>query len=53
MRKMNITIKFSGEMEMEVDIEELMDGTTLKDMVEAYIKENIYDLMECNVTVGE
>tara|TARA_Y100000114_G_C11693386_1_gene294721 strand:+ start:598 stop:750 length:153 start_codon:yes stop_codon:yes gene_type:complete len=50
---MKITIKFSGEMDMEVDIDLLMEGRDLKDMVEQYIKENMYELMECNVTVEE
>ena len=50
---MKITIKFEGEMNMEVDIDLLMEGRDLKDMVEEYIKENMYELMECNVTVVE
>jgi|TARA_R100000149_G_C5869853_1_gene134017 hypothetical protein len=51
---MEITIKFSGEMKMDVDIEELMDGqTSLRAMVEEYITSNMYELMECNVTVEE
>lgn len=49
---MEITIKFSGEMKMDVDIEELMDGS-LRSMVEEYITSNMYELMECNVTVVE
>lgn len=50
---MNITIKFEGEMNMEVDIDELMEGGNLQDLVEDYIKENIHELMECIVTVEE
>ena len=49
---MKITIKFSGEMEMDVDIEELMENE-LKDLVENHIQENIHELMDCNVSVEE
>jgi len=49
---MKITIKFEGEMDMEVDIDDLMDST-LHDMIEEYITDNISSLMECNVTVEE
>tara|TARA_S200002703_G_scaffold4099_1_gene5491 strand:+ start:392 stop:544 length:153 start_codon:yes stop_codon:yes gene_type:complete len=43
--KMNITIKFSGEMKMEVDIDDLMECTLL-DMIEQYITNNISEVME-------
>ncbi len=42
---MNITIKFSGEMKMEVDIDDLMECTLL-DMIEQYITNNISEVME-------
>ena len=42
---MNITIKFEGEIDMEVDIDDLMD-TTLRDMIEEYITDNISEVME-------
>jgi hypothetical protein len=51
---MKITIKFDGEMDMDVDIEALMDGqTSLREMVEEHIMSNMYELMECIVTVVE
>lgn len=49
---MKITIKFSGEMDMDIDILDLMENE-LKDLVQEYIKENMYELMECNVTLEE
>ena len=42
---MNITIKFEGEIDMEFDIDDLMD-TTLRDMIEEYITDNISEVME-------
>jgi len=37
---------------MEIDIDELLH-TELSEVVEDYIKENMHELMECNVTVEE
>lgn len=42
---MNITIKFEGEIDMEFDINDLMD-TTLREMIEEYITDNIGEVME-------
>ncbi len=42
---MNITIKFEGEIDMEFDIDDLMDST-LRDMIEQYITDNISEVME-------
>lgn len=49
---MKITIKFSGEMHMDINVMDLMENE-LKYLVEEYIKENMYELMECNVTLEE
>jgi hypothetical protein len=42
---MNITVKFEGEIDMEFDIDDLMDST-LRDMIEQYITDNISEVME-------
>lgn len=49
---MKITIKFSGEMEMDVDIDELLH-TELSEVVENFINDNMSELMDSIVTVEE
>lgn len=49
---MNITIKFEGEMSMEIDIDELLH-TELSEVVENFISDNMSELMDSIVTVEE
>lgn len=49
---MNITIKFEGEMSMEIDIDELLH-TELSEVVENFINDNMSELMDSIVTVEE
>ena len=49
---MKITIKFDGEMSMEIDIDELLH-TELFTVVENFISDNMSELMESIVTVEE
>lgn len=49
---MNITIRFEGEMSMEIDIDELLH-TELLTVVENFISDNMSELMDSIVTVEE
>ena len=42
---MNLTLKIEGQMDMEIDIDELLH-TELLSVVEAYIRDNMSELME-------
>ena len=50
---MELKIKFNGEMKIDVDISELMEGTDLASLVEAYITNNMYDVMNCIIEIEE
>lgn len=50
---MELKIKFNGTMKIDVDIDELMDSADLADMVEEYIKDNMYEVMNSIITVTE
>ena len=50
---MLMKIKFNGEMKIDVDINELMEGTDLASLVEAYITDNMYEVMNCIIEIEE
>tara|TARA_R100001443_G_scaffold65787_1_gene74995 strand:+ start:392 stop:547 length:156 start_codon:yes stop_codon:yes gene_type:complete len=50
---MELKIKFNGEMKIDVDINELMEGTDLASLVEEYIKDNMYEVMNCIIDIEE
>lgn len=50
---MELKINFKGTMMIDVDIDALMDSVDLADMVEEYIKENMYEVMNSIITVTE